>query len=112
MRSITEYWYHSRHNYNERERERELELVVPDHQEGVVVVHLSQVRGAVSLHGGCPPLYVAPASHQGRHGPLDGLRLAGRPALAGDVPPHARLGVGDEGGVPGEGGRGEVGAGV
>ena len=86
--------------------------MVPDHQEGVVVVHLSQVRGAVPLHGGCPPLDVAPASHQGRHSSLDGLRLAGRAALAGDGPPHARLSVRDEGGVPGEGGGGEVGAGV
>ena len=86
--------------------------MVPDHQEGVVVVHLSQVRGAMSLHGSCPPLDVAPAPHQGRHCPLDWLRLAGRARLAGDSPPHADLAVRDEGGVPGEGWGGEVGAGV
>ena len=65
--------------------------MVPDHQEGVIVVHLSQVRGAVSLHCGCPPLYVAPASHQSGHSPLDGLGLAGRAGLAGDSSPHAAL---------------------
>ena len=82
--------------------------MVPDHQEGVVVVHLGQVRGAVPLHGRCSPLDVAASPHQSGHGPLDGVGLAGRAGLAGDSPPHARLAVRDEGGVPGEGGGGEV----
>ena len=82
--------------------------MVPDDEEGVVVVHHGEVRGLVSLHGCCPPLDVAAAPHQGRHRPLHGLRLGGGGGLAGDPPPDGRLGVGDEGGVPGEGGRGEV----
>ena len=106
--SITEYYYHSRiHSEG-----RSLELVVPDHEEGVIVVHHGQVRGPVPLHGCRSPLNVTPAPHQGRHRPLHRLRLGSGAGLAGDSPPDGRLGVGDEGGVPGEGGGGEVGAGV
>ena len=65
--------------------------MVPDDQVGVAVVDLGQVGSFVLVEMSSSPLYVAPASHQSGHSPLDGLGLAGRAGLAGDSPPHAAL---------------------